>query len=41
VFEAAPGPKRFFLIPDAHHNDTYRAGGEAYWRAWREFLESL
>jgi hypothetical protein len=41
VFEAAPEPKRFFAIPGAGHNDTYVVGGEAYWRAVREFLETL
>jgi hypothetical protein len=41
VFEAAGGPKRFFAIPGAGHNDTYVSGGEAYWRALGEFLESL
>lgn len=41
VFAAAPEPKRFFAIPGAGHNDTYLAGGEAYWRVWKEFLESL
>jgi len=41
VFEAAGGPKRFFAIPGAGHNDTYVAGGAAYWRALGEFLESL
>jgi fermentation-respiration switch protein FrsA (DUF1100 family) len=41
VFDAAPEPKRFFAIKGASHNDTYVVGGEAYWRALREFLESL
>jgi hypothetical protein len=41
VFDAAPEPKRFFAIPGAGHNDTYVTGGDAYWRALREFLESL
>jgi len=41
VFDAAPEPKRFFAIPGASHNDTYLVGGEAYWRALREFLEGL
>jgi len=41
VFEAAPGPKRFFAIPGAGHNDTYLVGGEAYWNAVRDFLETL
>lgn len=40
VFEAAGGPKRFFAIPGAGHNDTYVTGGEAYWRVLREFLEA-
>lgn len=41
VFEAAGGKKRFFAIPGAGHNDTYLRGGEAYWRALREFLDSV
>lgn len=41
VFDKAPEPKRFFAIPGASHNDTYVVGGEAYWRALREFLEGL
>ena len=41
VFEAAGGPKRFFTIPAAGHNDTYVTGGEAYWRALAEFLEAV
>ena len=39
LFALAPGPKRFFLIRGAGHNDTYVAGGEAYFDAWRAFLE--
>ena len=38
VYAAAGGPKRFFAIPGAHHNDTYLAGGEEYWRVLGEFL---
>jgi len=38
LFDLAPEPKRFFLIRGAGHNDTYVAGGEAYFDAWREFL---
>ena len=41
LFEAAPEPKRFFAIPGARHNDTYFVGGEDYWRAVRDFLESV
>jgi fermentation-respiration switch protein FrsA (DUF1100 family) len=38
LFELAPEPKRWFLIRGAGHNDTYVAGGEAYFGAWRAFL---
>jgi len=41
VFEAAGGPKWFFTIPGAGHNDTYVTGGEAYWRTIAEFLEAV
>ena len=41
VFEAAPRPKRFHAIPGAGHNDTYLVGGDAYWDAVRDFLETL
>ncbi len=41
LFEAAPDPKHFFAIPGAGHNDTFLAGGDAYWRAWKDFLSSL
>lgn len=41
LFEAAPEPKRFYAISGAGHNDTFFAGGEAYWRVWKQFLESL
>ncbi len=34
----APEPKTLFVIPGAHHNDTYTAGGEAYWSAVGDFL---
>ncbi len=41
LFEAAPQPKEFYTIRGAHHNDTYRAGGEEYWAAWARFLAPL
>jgi len=41
VFDAAPAPKRFYAIPGAGHNDTYVVGGEAYWTAIRDFLDTL
>jgi fermentation-respiration switch protein FrsA (DUF1100 family) len=39
VFEVANEPKRFYTIPGASHNDTYLAGGEAYFAALREAIE--
>lgn len=39
VFEAATGPKEFYTIPGAHHNDTYIVGGEAYFKALKNFIE--
>ncbi len=41
LFDLAPPPKTLFVIPGAHHNDTYLAGGEPYWKALGDFLESL
>ena len=41
LFELAPPPKTLYVIPGAHHNDTYIAGGEPYWKAIGEFLDAL
>lgn len=41
IFDLARPPKRIHLIRGAGHNDTYLVGGEEYFRAWREFLDSL
>ena len=41
LFELAPPPKTLYVIPDAHHNDTYLVGGEPYWEAVGGFLASL
>ena len=38
LFAAASEPKRFYAIPGASHNDTYVAGGEAYFEALRDFV---
>ena len=40
VFEIASEPKRFHRIVGASHNDTFVVGGEEYYRALREFIES-
>jgi uncharacterized protein len=41
VFEVAAQPKRFHRIVGASHNDTFLVGGEKYYEALREFIESL
>ncbi len=41
VFEAAPEPKRLFVIEGAHHNDVYVVGGSAYVAELKAFLGRL
>ncbi|MBI3596398.1 MAG: alpha/beta hydrolase [Nitrospirae bacterium] len=41
LFEAANPPKEFYVIPGAHHNDTYIVGGQPYWEAMKKFLDRL
>jgi fermentation-respiration switch protein FrsA (DUF1100 family) len=40
VFNAAPGPKDFYTISGASHNDTYIVGGDAYFQRLRSFIET-
>jgi uncharacterized protein len=40
VFEVASQPKKFHRIVGASHNDTFIVGGENYFGALREFIES-
>jgi len=41
LWETARGVRELFVIPGAHHNDTYAVGGEPYWNAWERFLGEL
>ena len=41
LFEAANEPKIFHTIRGAHHNDTFVAGGRAYFDVWARFLGGL
>ncbi len=41
LYEAANEPKRFHTIRGASHNDTYIVGGEEYFAALKNFIESL
>ncbi len=38
LYETANGPKEFYTIPEANHNDTYIAGGEKYFDVIRRFV---
>jgi fermentation-respiration switch protein FrsA (DUF1100 family) len=38
VFAAAPEPKELYIVPGAHHNDTYLVGGREYVRRLRAFI---
>jgi hypothetical protein len=38
VFAAAPEPKELYLIPAAHHNDTYLVGGREYFARLQRFI---
>jgi hypothetical protein len=41
LYEAAFPPKEFYLIRGATHNDTYLAGGEAYFEKLKEFMDAV
>jgi fermentation-respiration switch protein FrsA (DUF1100 family) len=38
VFDAAPEPKKLYVIPGASHNDTYRVGGDEYFAVLDDFI---
>jgi fermentation-respiration switch protein FrsA (DUF1100 family) len=39
VYEAAPEPKELYIIPGAHHNDTYDVGDAQYFARFKAFIE--
>lgn len=41
LFDAANEPKRFYTIENAGHNDTYLAGGDAYFDALGSFINDV
>ena len=41
LYDAANGPKAFYTISGAGHNDTHTVGGEEYFAALRAFLSGL
>ncbi len=41
LYAAAREPKEFYLIPGAHHNDTYVVGGRAYFDRLKAFISLL
>lgn len=40
LFDAAPGPKTFYEIEGADHNDTYVVGGSRYFEVINDFIRS-
>lgn len=40
LFEAAPGPKAFYAIEGAGHNDTWVVGGSRYFETLKQFIQS-
>lgn len=41
LYDTAIGPKEFYTIKGAHHNDTYIIGGEPYLSAISRFIRNL
>jgi fermentation-respiration switch protein FrsA (DUF1100 family) len=41
VFEAAPQPKEFYLVPGADHNDLYVVGGATYFQRLKQFVQKV
>ena len=41
LFEAAPNPKEFVVLPGAGHNDTYFVGGAEYFKKIDSFFARL
>ena len=38
LFAAARDPKELYIIPGAHHNDTYLVGGKGYFERLKSFI---
>jgi hypothetical protein len=38
LFAAARDPKELYIIPGAHHNDTFLVGGPAYFDRLKRFI---
>ena len=41
LYEAALGPKTFYPVPGAYHNDRLGDAEAGLWTAWRQFLSSF
>jgi hypothetical protein len=41
LYEAAPSPKEFVVIPGAGHNDTFYVAGKGYFDKLESFLDKL
>jgi fermentation-respiration switch protein FrsA (DUF1100 family) len=40
LYAKAAAPKEIYIIPGAHHNDTYLVGGKEYFRRLQEFIHA-
>lgn len=41
LFEAAPEPKEWLMVPGAAHNDVSGVGGQSYWKKIDDFLKKV
>ncbi|MDE2666253.1 MAG: alpha/beta hydrolase [Acidobacteriota bacterium] len=41
LFEAAPEPKEWLMVPGAAHNDVSGVGGQSYWKKIDDFLNEV
>lgn len=41
VYEAARGPKSFYRVAGADHNDLYEVGGQPYYQRLKQFVEQV
>jgi fermentation-respiration switch protein FrsA (DUF1100 family) len=39
LYEAAPGPKQLWLVPQANHNDVATVAGPEYLQRIRQFVD--
>jgi pimeloyl-ACP methyl ester carboxylesterase len=40
LYAHAPQPKRLLIVPGAEHSNAFKVGGQAYRKAWLDFIDS-